>query len=173
MAGRVVAVVGASSDRGKFGNRAVRAFLRQGYDVRPVNPNEETIEGLPVYRTIADIPGPVDIVSLYVPAAIGIGLLEAIAAKQPGRCGSIPAPSRRRSKPGPAPSGSRRSTPARSSRSADRPDSTGRSSTGRLTGLPAGPILGPLAACRRRRPQPAPLDIRFHPQLILAVARHP
>ena len=84
MAGRVVAVVGASSDRRKFGNRAVRAFLRQGYDVKPVNPNEQTIEGLPVYQTIADIPGPVDIVSLYVPAAIGLGLLEAIAAKQPG-----------------------------------------------------------------------------------------
>ena len=84
MAGRVIAVVGASSDRRKFGNRAVRAFLRQGYDVKPVNPNEETIEGLPVYPTIADVPGPVDIVSLYVPAAVGIGLLEAIAAKQPG-----------------------------------------------------------------------------------------
>ena len=83
MAGRVIAVVGASSDRGKFGNRAVRAFVRQGYDVKPVNPNEESIEGLPVYRTVADIPGPVDIVSLYVPAAIGIGLLDAIAAKQP------------------------------------------------------------------------------------------
>jgi predicted CoA-binding protein len=84
MAGRVIAVVGASSDRRKFGNRAVRAFMRQGYDVKPVNPNEEIIEGLPVYQTIADIPGPVDIVSLYVPAAIGLELLEAIAAKQPG-----------------------------------------------------------------------------------------
>jgi uncharacterized protein len=84
MAGRVVAVVGASSDRRKFGNRAVRAFLRQGYDVKPVHPSEETIEGLPVYRTIADVPGPVDIVSLYVPAAVGIALLDAIAAKQPG-----------------------------------------------------------------------------------------
>ena len=83
MAGRVIAVVGASSDRGKFGNRAVRAFLRQGYDVKPINPNEATIEGLPAYRTVADVPGPVDIVSLYVPPAIGIGLLEAIAAKQP------------------------------------------------------------------------------------------
>ena len=62
----------------------MRAFLRQGYDVRPVNPNEATIEGLTVYPTIADVPGPVDIVSIYVPAAIGIGLLEAIAAKQPG-----------------------------------------------------------------------------------------
>ena len=84
MAGRVIAVVGASSDRGKFGNRAVRAFLRQGYDVKPINPNEATIEGLPAYRTIADVPGPVDIVSMYVPATIGIDLLEAIAAKQPG-----------------------------------------------------------------------------------------
>ena len=84
MAGRVVAVVGASSDRHKFGNRAVRAFLRQGYDVKPVNPNEQTIEGLTVYPTITDVPGPVDVVSLYVPPAIGIELLEAIAAKQPG-----------------------------------------------------------------------------------------
>jgi predicted CoA-binding protein len=84
MAGRVVAVIGASSDRHKFGNRAVRAFLRQGYDVKPVNPNEQTIEGLPVYPTIDDVPGPIDIVSLYVPAEIGIGLLEAIAARKPG-----------------------------------------------------------------------------------------
>lgn len=84
MAGRVVAVVGASSDRRKFGNRAVRAFLRQGYDVKPVNPTEQMIEGLTVYPTVADVPGPVDIVSMYVPAAVGIGLLEAIAAKRPG-----------------------------------------------------------------------------------------
>ena len=84
MGRRVVAVVGASSDRRKFGNRAVRAFLHQGYDVKPVNPNERTIEGLTVYPTIADVPGPVDVVSVYVPAHIGIDLLDEIAAKQPG-----------------------------------------------------------------------------------------
>ncbi|MFL5337450.1 MAG: CoA-binding protein [Geminicoccaceae bacterium] len=78
-----MAIVGASSDRRKFGNRAVRAYLRQGYDVKPVNPNERTIEGLAVYPTIDAVPGPVDIVSLYVPADIGIGLLEGIAARQP------------------------------------------------------------------------------------------
>ena len=83
MGRRVVAVVGASSDPRKFGNRAVRALVRQGYDVRPVNPNEATIEGLTVYPTIADVPGPVDIVSVYVPADVGIGLLEGIAAKAP------------------------------------------------------------------------------------------
>jgi len=84
MAGRVIAVVGASSDRRKFGNRAVRAFLRQGYDVKPVNPNETSVEGLPVFPTIGDVPGPVDIVSMYVPPSVGIGLLDAIAAKRPG-----------------------------------------------------------------------------------------
>jgi predicted CoA-binding protein len=83
MSRRVIAVVGASSDPRKFGNRAVRAFLRQGYDVRPVNPNEQVIEGLTVYPTIADVPGPVDVVSLYVPPAVGVTLLDAIAAKQP------------------------------------------------------------------------------------------
>jgi predicted CoA-binding protein len=83
MGRRVVAVVGASSDRRKFGNRAVRAFLSQGYDVRPVNPNEETIEGLTVYPTIGDVPGPVDVVSVYVPPHVGIGLLDGIAAKRP------------------------------------------------------------------------------------------
>ena len=84
MAGRVIAVVGASSDRRKFGNRAVRAFLRQGYDVKPVNPNEDDHRGPARLSDDRRHPGPVDIVSLYVPAAIGIGLLEAIAAKQPG-----------------------------------------------------------------------------------------
>ena len=78
-----VAIVGASNDRRKFGNRAVRAYVRQGYDVKPVHPTETSIEGLPVYRTIADIPAPVDIVSMYVPAAIVIGLLDAVAAKAP------------------------------------------------------------------------------------------
>ena len=80
---KVVAVIGASSNRQKFGNRAVRAYVRQGYDVKPVHPTETAIEGLPVYRTIADIPGSVDVVSMYVPASIGIALLDAVAAKAP------------------------------------------------------------------------------------------
>jgi len=40
----VVAVVGASSNRDKFGNKAVRAYASQGFDVYPVNPSDETIE---------------------------------------------------------------------------------------------------------------------------------
>jgi hypothetical protein len=76
-----VAVIGASSARHKFGNKAVRAYLRQGWTVYPVNPSETTVEGLPVYPTLADVPGAVDRVSMYVPASVGITLLEAIKAK--------------------------------------------------------------------------------------------
>jgi acyl-CoA synthetase (NDP forming) len=75
-----VAVIGASNARHKFGNKAVRAYLRQGWTVYPVNPNEKTVEGLPVYATIADLPGPVDRASMYVPPSVGVGLLDAIKA---------------------------------------------------------------------------------------------
>ena len=76
-----VAVIGASSAPSKFGNKAVRAYLRQGWTVYPVNPNEPTVEGLATFATITDIPGPVDRASLYVPGSIGVDLLEGIKAK--------------------------------------------------------------------------------------------
>ena len=79
-----VAVIGASNAHQKYGNKAVRAYLRQGWTVYPVNPNEQAVEGLTTYATLADIPGPVDRVSMYVPPSIGITLLDAIKAKAPG-----------------------------------------------------------------------------------------
>ncbi len=75
-----IAIIGASNDREKYGNRAVRAYRAQG-TVYPVNPREKTVEGLPAYATVADVPEPVDRASLYVPASVGLGLLEAIAAR--------------------------------------------------------------------------------------------
>jgi predicted CoA-binding protein len=74
-----IAVIGASNDRTKYGNRAVRAYQARGWTVYPVNLREKLIEGLPAYPTVADLPGPVDRASLYVPPAVGIGLLPAIA----------------------------------------------------------------------------------------------
>lgn len=76
-----VAVLGASTDRHKFGNKAVRAYLKQGYDVFPVNPSTTEIEGLTVYPTLADVPVKhLDRISVYLPPAIGITLLEEIQA---------------------------------------------------------------------------------------------
>src|SRR3982751_3789246 len=78
-----VAVIGASNARHKYGNKAVRAYLRQGWTVYPVNPTETTVEGLKVYPSVADVPAPVDRVAMYVPPSVGITLLEAIKAKAP------------------------------------------------------------------------------------------
>lgn len=76
-----VAVIGASTDRRKYGNKAVRAYLKDGWTVYPVNPNEAQVEGLKCYASILDIPGPVDRATLYVPPSVGIHLLEQIAQK--------------------------------------------------------------------------------------------
>jgi predicted CoA-binding protein len=76
-----VAVIGASNRKEKFGNKAVRAYLRQGWTVYPVNPNEREVEGLKAYASITDIPGPVTRASLYLPPQVGIGVLESIKAK--------------------------------------------------------------------------------------------
>jgi uncharacterized protein len=76
-----VAVIGASSHRSKYGNKAVRAYVRQGWTVYPVNPTEKFVEGLPVFARIGDIPGPVERATLYVPPSIGEGLLPEIRAK--------------------------------------------------------------------------------------------
>jgi predicted CoA-binding protein len=78
-----VAIIGASQDRRKYGNKAVRAYHDSGYRVYPINPNEAEVEGLRSYPTIDAVPGEVDYVSLYVPPAVGLKLLPAIAAKSP------------------------------------------------------------------------------------------
>ena len=78
-----IAIIGASADRRKYGNKAVRAFLQGGWTVYPVNPNVREIEGLAVCSGIEAVPEQVDRVSLYVPPAVGLTMLPAIAAKKP------------------------------------------------------------------------------------------
>ena len=78
---KVVAVIGASSDRAKFGNKAVRAFANQGYTVVPIHPKEETVEGLKAYKSVLDVPGPIDMASMYLAPAIGLTVIEDVARK--------------------------------------------------------------------------------------------
>ena len=78
---KVVAVVGASNNREKFGNRAVRAFVREGYTVIPINPHETQIEGLRAYASVLDVPGTVDMASFYVPPHVGERLIAEVAQK--------------------------------------------------------------------------------------------
>ena len=76
-----MAVIGASNDRSKYGNKAVRAYLLNDFKVYPVNPKEETIEGLKAYRSILEIPEEVDRATLYVPPKVGLKVIEEIAEK--------------------------------------------------------------------------------------------
>jgi uncharacterized protein len=78
---KVVAVIGASSNRAKFGNRAVRAFRQQGYTVVPINPHESEVEGLKAYASVLDVPGTIDMASIYVPPDIGEQVIEEVAKK--------------------------------------------------------------------------------------------
>jgi predicted CoA-binding protein len=76
-----VAIIGASKDRRKYGNKAVRAFLQQGYCVYPVNLTETEIEGLPAFRSIRDVPRRPEMVSVYLHPDALLKVLPEIAAK--------------------------------------------------------------------------------------------
>lgn len=76
-----IAIIGASADRKKFGNKAVRAFAWQGYTVYPVNLKETQIESLPVFRSIAEVPVRPDLVSVYLPPDVLLKILPDIAAR--------------------------------------------------------------------------------------------
>ena len=78
---KTVAVIGASSDRTKFSNKAVRAFARQGYTVIPIHPREAEVEGFKAYPSVLDVPGPIDMATLYLPPALGVKVVEEIAKK--------------------------------------------------------------------------------------------
>jgi len=79
---KVVAVIGASSNRRKFGNRALRAYRQQGYTAIPINPNEAEVEGLKTYASVLDVPGAIDMASFYVPPEIGERVIDDVAKKQ-------------------------------------------------------------------------------------------
>ena len=79
---KIVAVIGASNNRHKFGNRAVRAYKLQGYTVVPINPHETEVEGLKAYASVLDVPGPIEMASLYVPPEVGERVIEEIALKE-------------------------------------------------------------------------------------------
>ena len=86
MAGKTVAVVGASRDRSKFGNKAVRAFRDAGWTVFPIHPTLKEVEGLVAYPNLESLPeARLDQVTFYVPPRVGIGILDEVAKKQVGQ----------------------------------------------------------------------------------------
>ena len=64
---KTIAMVGASPDKTKFSYGVLRVLHETGYDMIPVNPNEdvEEIRGLPVFHSLAEIDRPVDMVQVF------------------------------------------------------------------------------------------------------------
>ena len=79
---KVVAVIGASTNPQKYGNKAVRAFRHQGYQVVPINPRASEVEGLKAYASVLDVPHAIDMATFYVPPEIGEAIIDDVAAKQ-------------------------------------------------------------------------------------------
>ncbi|HEY3886162.1 MAG TPA: CoA-binding protein [Vicinamibacterales bacterium] len=78
---KTVAVIGASSNRAKFGNKALRAFDRQGYRVIPINPNESEVEGHKSFASVLDVPDQIDLATVYVQPSVGLRVMEDLAKK--------------------------------------------------------------------------------------------
>jgi predicted CoA-binding protein len=77
---KTIAVVGASADRRKFGNKCVRAYHEAGYEVFPVHPSEREIEGLPAYANLSEVPAaPLDVISVYLAPPVTLAVLPEIA----------------------------------------------------------------------------------------------
>jgi uncharacterized protein len=76
-----IAIIGASANPEKFGNKAVRAYVQQGWTVYPINPKEGTIEGLQTYKSVREIPVAVDEASVYLAPHLVPAVLQEIAAK--------------------------------------------------------------------------------------------
>jgi uncharacterized protein len=78
---QVVAVVGASRDRHKFGNKAVRAFRDAGHTVVAINPHETEVEGVRTYASVLDVPETIDMATVYVQPETAMRLLDEFERK--------------------------------------------------------------------------------------------
>ena len=74
-----IALIGASNNKNKYGNRIYRDLRSKGYHVIPINPKEELIEGDKAYRTIEEMETLPDIANFVVPPPIAMKIAQHIA----------------------------------------------------------------------------------------------
>lgn len=81
LASPVIGVVGASSNRDKFGNKVLRCYLENKRRVVPVHPQQKEIEGLRCVASVAALPDEVDSISVVTPPQITEQVVEMAAAR--------------------------------------------------------------------------------------------
>jgi predicted CoA-binding protein len=82
---QTIAMIGASGASNRPSYFAMKYLLGKHYTIIPVNPAlvGQSIQGMPVYATLGDVPGPVDIVDIFRNAAAALAITrEAIALRQ-------------------------------------------------------------------------------------------
>jgi predicted CoA-binding protein len=79
LAGTTYAVVGASNDRWKYGNKVLRCYLQNGRKAIPVNPNATIVEGIAAVPDLASIPEPIHGVSIITQPEITEQIVEEAA----------------------------------------------------------------------------------------------
>lgn len=81
LAGAPHAVVGASRDRSKYGNKVLRAYLQNDREVYPVNPNSREVEGLATFPDLASLPRPVHGISVITRPEVTESIVEQAAGQ--------------------------------------------------------------------------------------------
>ncbi len=81
LAGAPHAVVGASKNRDKYGNKVLRSYLQRGMVVHCVHPTESEIEGVPCVRSIAELPDDVHGLSIITPPPVTERIVREAAVK--------------------------------------------------------------------------------------------
>jgi acetyl coenzyme A synthetase (ADP forming)-like protein len=78
-----IAVIGASRRRGTIGGELFHNLLSGGFNgpVYPVNANADVVQSVAAYRSIRDVPGPVDLAVIVVPAEAAVDAARECAAK--------------------------------------------------------------------------------------------
>jgi acetyl coenzyme A synthetase (ADP forming)-like protein len=80
---KAIAVIGASAEAGKIGNSVMKNLINGGYEgeIYPINPKADEIMGRRAYKSVADIPGTVDVAVFTIPAPLVAGALEEVGKK--------------------------------------------------------------------------------------------
>jgi len=73
-----IALIGASNDRSKYGNKIYRDLRNKGYNVTPINPKEEKIEGDKAYSSIEEMKKLPDIANFVVPPPVAMKIAQNI-----------------------------------------------------------------------------------------------
>ena len=70
----LIALIGASNDKNKYGNKILLDLLAKNYNVVPINHKEDSIAGLKAYSKVQDLPSRPSIINFVVPPEVGLNI---------------------------------------------------------------------------------------------------